>query len=426
MRKEKSLKHTFISTMLIAVAVIASLSVVTIWGCGRLQKAILPDANAAYLHILTVDESGNQKEQKLRLEFGEKVKAPTLEEQLDAILVQIGREVTTYSIEKIERSYDSLSPKRKVAYSGLSTCKVLLPALYSIAGTLISALWFYRKKLDPPIKILTEATENIAEENLDFEVYYESRDEMGRLCDSFEAMRKAMYENNRVLWHMLEERRVLQASLAHDLRNPIAIIEGYTEYLQEKAQTGNLSSEKLGHTLANLSAAAKRLSRYTESICDIQRLEDLEIQKRPCRLPDLLSDMTEDFANMVEQKWLSVETEISIEPCSIMVDSQILYRILENIVTNALRFAKEKIWIHAAFYDEMLRISVSDDGPGFSPEVLKVKNRYNLAVNQEGAHLGMGLIICRILCEKHGGALKISNRPEGGGQVEITILAKKE
>ena len=61
-----------------------------------------------------------------------------------------------------------------------------------------------------------------------------------------------MYENNRVLWHMLEERRVLQASLAHDLRNPIAIIEGYTEYLQEKAQTGNLSSEKLGHTLANL------------------------------------------------------------------------------------------------------------------------------------------------------------------------------
>ena len=40
--------------------------------------------------------------------------------------------------------------------------------------------------------------------------------------------------------------------------------------------------------------------------------------------------------------------------------------------------------------------------------------------------MGMGLIICRILCEKHGGALKISNRPEGGGQVEITILAKKE
>ncbi len=425
MRKTRSLKHTFISTMLVAVALIAGLSVLTIWGCGRLQKIIMPDANGAYLHVLTTDENGKEEKLKMRLEFGEEKEAPTLGEQIDGFLIQIGKEVTTYSIEKIESSYESLSPKRKIAYSGLSVCKVLLPALYSIIGTLLSAIWFYRKKLNPPISILTTATENIAAENLDFEVVYDSGDEMGRLCASFETMRKAMYENNQTLWHMLEERRMLQASLAHDLRNPIAIIEGYTEYLQEKVENHTLSDEKLQQTLAKLDSASKRLSRYTESIRDIQRLEDMEIEKRSCQLPDLLMDMAEDFVNMASQGNLSTEVEIAVENCFVMVDSQILYRILENIFTNAMRFAVEKISISAAFSDELLRLTVIDDGPGFSEEMLKVKNRYNLSITQEGPHMGMGLIISRILCEKHGGTLRISNDAEGGGRVDIEIFTKK-
>lgn len=425
MRKTKSLKHTFISTMLIAVAVIASLSVATILGCEKLQKIIMPDPNAAFLHILTTDENGNEERQELRLEFGEESEAPTLEAQIDSLLIKIGEEVTTYSIEKIESSYESLSPKRKVAYSGLSACKVLLPAFYSIVGTLLSAVWFYRKKLHPPIAILTEATENIAAENLDFEVVYHSEDEMGRLCDSFEIMRKTMCENNQALWNMLEERRVLQASLAHDLRNPIAIIEGYTEYLQGKVETHTLSSEKLRQTLAKLDAASKRLSRYTESIRDIQRLEDMELEKKFCQLPDLLSDMTEDFIHMASLNDISVEASISLKACSVMLDSQILYRILENIFTNAMRFAERKIWIKAVLFDKFLRISVFDDGPGFSEEMLKVKNRYNLSMAQEGPHMGMGLIISRILCEKHGGRLKITNCSDGGGQVDIEIMIKE-
>lgn len=425
MRKTKSLKHTFISTMLIAVAVIASLSVATILGCDKLQKIIMPDPNAAYLHVLTTDEKGNEERQEFRLEFGKESQAPTLEEQLDGFLIKIGKEVTTYSIEKIESSYESLSPKRKVAYSGLSACKVLLPAFYSIVGTLLSAVWFYRKKLQPPITILTDAMENIAAENLDFEVIYHSEDEMGRLCDSFEIMRKTMYENNQALWNMLEERRVLQASLAHDLRNPIAIIEGYTEYLQGKVETHTLSREKLQQTLAKLDSASKRLSRYTESIRDIQRLEDMELEKKSCQLPDLLRDMTEDFIHMASLNDISVETVISAETCSVMLDSQILYRILENIFTNAMRFAVEKVRIEAALSGKILRISVTDDGPGFSEEILKVKNRYNLSMAQEGPHMGMGLIISRILCEKHGGRLKISNGTDGGGQVDIEIMIKE-
>ena len=60
------------------------------------------------------------------------------------------------------------------------------------------------------------------------------QDELGRLCAAFEKMRQTLYENNRQMWSMLEERRALQASVAHDLRNPIAIMTGYVEYLQDR------------------------------------------------------------------------------------------------------------------------------------------------------------------------------------------------
>ena len=72
-----------------------------------------------------------------------------------------------------------------------------------------------------------------------------SADELGQLCAAFESMRQALVDNNRLLWDMLEERRALQASVAHDLRNPIAIMGGYVEHLQESRKAGLLTDEEL-------------------------------------------------------------------------------------------------------------------------------------------------------------------------------------
>lgn len=422
LKSQDSLKRSFITAMLAAVVILAVLSSATIWGCGRVQRVLLPDPNEAFLHVKTTDEDGTETERTVRLAFGGNGKeAPTFEEQMDSILVQFGKKTTTYSIEKIERSYDSLSPRRKALYSCLSVCKVLLPALYSVIGTLLSALWFYRRKLEPPIMALENATENIAAENLDFTVDYKSRDEMGRLCQSFETMRQALQENYRALWNMLEERRILQASLAHDLRNPIAIIEGYTEYLQQKASRGALTEETLRRTLDNLSKASKRLIGYTMSIQNIQRLEDVEVMRTECQLADLLKSMAEDFIYIGEQRGISVSADLSTEARIVQLDQQMLFRILENLFSNAVRFAAGAVVFRAWTEGDQLAAAVEDDGPGFPEAVLRVKNSYNLSISQEGSHMGIGLIVSRILCEKQGGRLLLTNRPEGGARAEVVI-----
>ena len=138
---------------------------------------------------------------------------------------------------------------------------------------------FYRKYLAEPLKLLADATEQIHNQNLDFSISYGRNDEFGQLCESFEKMRQTLYDNNRRMWNMLEERRLLQASVAHDLRNPIAIIGGYIEYLQKNILQDRISQDKVLHILDNMATASKRLEQYTNSIRDISSLENMETKK---------------------------------------------------------------------------------------------------------------------------------------------------
>ena len=422
-KKAESLKRSFTYAVLFTVFMIILLSFLSIWGCTALQKWVMPDQNQAYLHLTTTYFDGREITSTQLVTFGEEDNIPLIEVfEGDNKLNPSIKEISKYSIDKIENSFDSLTPKRKVAYSLLSAAMVGLPAIYSIAGVLLCAFWFYRKKLQRPIEILSQATDNIAKENLDFTVNYDGKDEMGDLCDSFEMMRKTLYANNQKVWDMLEERRMLQASVAHDLRNPIAIIEGYTEYLEQNIPKGILSQEKLLHTVENLSTAAKRLEHYTNSIQDIQSLEELESHPEEQDLPEFLLEMTEDFTHMAER--MEIEVHSTIPACRERIDGQILYRILENLFSNALRFAKSKIEISFSMEGTMLCILVEDDGNGFPEKVLKNQNRYSLSINSTDRHMGMGLIICRILYQKHGGHLSLSNKTEGGARAEVRVSLK--
>ena len=109
--------------------------------------------------------------------------------------------------------------------------------LFSFAGCGIAVSLFYKNKLKRPIQELKMASQMIAEEDLDFHMAYENEDEMGMLCREFERMRGQLEENNRRLWQMIEDERVLRAAIAHDIRSPL-LLDGtlYCEANYEKIQ----------------------------------------------------------------------------------------------------------------------------------------------------------------------------------------------
>ena len=422
MKKVKSIKSAFIWTVAITMIIVFTSSALTIYICYRMQKIILPDSQEIWLHTQTIMADGTVSEAKQRLILDEPSKmsilAPAKEEE-----EKLGD--TEFTIEKIESSFSTLRPKQQLLYRVISISMVGLPFIYSVIGIMLCAWWFYRKKLSPPIQVLADATKHIKGQDLDFTVAYNSNDELGRLCTAFEEMRQALYDNNRQLWNMIEQRKILQASVAHDLRNPIAIIEGYVEYMQQCFTNGSLNDEKLQHTLSNLAITSKRLERYTDYIRDLNAIEETETKYSVVQLPDFLKNATESLSLIAGQHSLEIEYHSTVSECQVKLDEQIFYRIVENIFSNAIRYANSKVSFLYTFIDDVLTITITDDGKGFSKAMLRKKNTFLYSEDKMGEHMGLGLATSRVLSQKHGGCLELSNVTPSGASVTIKLAVNK-
>lgn len=451
--RELSLRSFFLLTVFGTFCIVVFFSGLVIAGCAEFRHYLLPDANAAYLTIEHTLEDGATTSSSYLLTFGEESKLPRIvmesvesvtEEGSGTLTVQTEtteepnavkietNEITldaTYSIQKLESSFDTLTPKRKLAYQLCGAAMVIVPAVLSIGGILFCGFYFYKVKLALPIKLLSDATEEIVAQNLDFSLEYACGDEMGALCRSFEMMRVQLAENHRTMWNMLEQRRLMQASIAHDLRNPIAIIEGYTEYLQLNLPTGNIGPQKAQRIAENLNLAAKRLEQYTESVRELNQLEDMEIHKEEMPLRKLVESLREDFEVMAAGAGITLQVHCALLDSgnnidgsgeTIKADMVILHRILENLFENATRFAQNTISVEFALSGHSLQITVTDDGKGFPDEILRKGKKVFLPSGQEG-HLGIGLTVSRMLCEKHGGSLDLWNAEPHGGTVKVCV-----
>ena len=332
---------------------------------------------------------------------------------------------TSYRIERIESSYSMLSSKAKMAYRVSQVCMVLLPFLFAVIGITLCAWWFYHKMLEPPITVLMDATTHIQDRDLNFQINFDGQDELGQLCAAFEKMRQTLYENNRQMWSMLEERRALQASVAHDLRNPIAIMTGYVEYLQENSRGGTLTEEKLEKALSNLGITAERMGRYTDTMRDLGAIEETEVHRREVELPDFLQHMADSLSILFQNTEVRFSCDLHVPKGRAVLDGELLYRVLENLISNALRFAEREIGLTFCLEHGILSATVTDDGPGFSDKLMQKKTALFYSEDTSGQHLGLGLAVSRVLCQKHGGTIELSNRLSHGACVKASITIKQ-
>lgn len=409
------LRRAFVFYVLITFIIALVLSVGTVWGCIVVQNWMMPEKEKAVLSINAKSESGEEELQmSMVLTPGEEL--PFLISDDNNSQEQ---EFASYTFEKVENSYKSLTPKRQLVYVAASVSIVVLPTLYCIIGILLCAYLFYKHKLKEPLTVLEAATDQITRRDLDFEIEYRSKDELGRLCGSFEDMRSALLLANRDMWNMMEERRKLQASIAHDLRNPIAIIKGYAEYMQINLPKENMSTEESIVLANNLVASAERLERYTESVRNISNLEALEIQKRPCVLCEFLDTVATDMHILANSSSKELCLKKDVPQNEYQLDTQNYSRVLENLFQNALRFADKVVSLSWSIENKKLLTTITDDGPGFDLEVLKREKHSVLSADTE--HIGMGLTVSEIICQKHGGKLKLYNNINGGAVVQFTF-----
>lgn len=300
------------------------------------------------------------------------------------------------------------TPKDEWLLALLNVLPLLATSFFSALCVIAAALLFYRNKLKQPLAELKAASEKIAKNDLDFTISCQSKDELGQLCQSFEVMRSTLAQNFSAMWRQVEERKQLNAAFAHDLRTPLTVLKGYDEILQTSADA--MTRE----TAQNMEKQILRLERYVDSMSSLRRLEDAQPQYEELQLQEFLSALTENAVLLCAQsnKKLTVHNQTMVTYT--ILDRSFVTQVCHNLLSNALRYAADTVTLTFGEDDSGFWLSVADDGPGFSGDTLtKATTPYFTAEKDHALHFGLGLYICKLLCEHHGGSFTLENLARG-------------
>ncbi len=385
--KTKSLRTSMAVTFLITICVTAMLSSITIFAANQVQHEIL---KKRYMTINSPD-------------------------------FQVDENTGNYilDIDNNNITWQPLSRWDTVAYYGSYAAMVGLPVFYIAVGIGAAAAVYYRKKLREPITQLQNGVERIQEDNLDFHIEYDGDDELGRLCCSMEKMRGELRQKHKALWESLEQRKLLNASVSHDLRTPITVLKGYLDYLEKNIPQDKLTEDMLLDTVLSMQGAVNRLELYVESVRDIEKIQNIEIEKRSENVKLLLNELRSNVQQLTGDKEIIISNNITID--KIQIDKGVFFRILENLLQNALRYAEKQVSINLSHKKDFLILTVKDDGKGFSAADLEKATTVFYSNDKEKQHFGIGLSVCKILCEKHGGLLYVGNQKEKGACVTAKL-----
>lgn len=328
--------------------------------------------------------------------------------------------INTGIITIVQNNVNQFSDYDKTLLNIINILQLVLPLIFFIGLLLLADIIFYKVKLKTPIEILNKGAMEISNNNLDFCLEYNNNDELGNLCNAFEKMRSELNKNNIKMWTMINDRKQLNAAFSHDLRNPLTVLKGYSNYLTKYIPTGKLSDEKILSTTQLMSEHINRIEYYVENMSNAQRLEDLVVSKSMSNINKFIENLDENISIIAKQEGKSFTLKSQINNMNLLFDENIILRVVENIISNAFRYARNNVSILIYLEQELLTFVIEDDGIGFSKESLKSALRpfyRDKTLNDSNAHFGMGLYISKILCEKHNGSISIENNSTNSAKI---------
>jgi signal transduction histidine kinase len=267
----------------------------------------------------------------------------------------------------------------------------------SVGLALFLAGWLAR-----PLKRLTAGAAALGAGDLEQRVNVHTGDELEELGTAFNRMADQISLRE-------AQREDYIRIVSHDLRNPLAAIQGQAQLLQRRLrQAGLLGGEWLGADA--IVTSTQRMNAMIQELVDSARLEagQVQLNRRPVDLPSFIADARRRLSPSLEAGRIRIEPAPGLPPVS--ADPDRLERILANLLTNALKYSTPGTPVVVSFAqrDGEVVTSVSDQGPGIPPEELaRLFQRYyrTTAARERREGLGLGLYITHKLVEAHGGAI---------------------
>ncbi len=318
--------------------------------------------------------------------------------------------------------YDSVVQRLKGSYIlKLSAWMITASLLFALAaGLVIFALLTGRLKRLANVMDTFKRGDTEKKISLPAKKNDRSADEIDRLSSIFKEMAERIEEQMEQLRKSDASRRELIANVSHDLRTPLATLQGYIETMLIKEN--QLTNEERRHYLEIAIRHCARVSKLVTELLELAKLDSYEVRvkREPFNLRELLQDVVQKFQLKAEEKQIKIETDIQETLPFVNADIALIERVMENLLENALDYTPQggSVSLSLTPEGEDILVKVSDTGCGIPEDQMPyIFDRfYQLEKRRSGeeGHSGLGLAIAQKILDLHGKSITVTSSQGSG------------
>jgi len=318
------------------------------------------------------------------------------------------------------RVYNSLSLIKERAlqgeliWGGAAAMILLLCLLAMLAARVLS------QRLSRPIEQLTQASLQVARGNLQVQAEAAAKDEIRQLVDSFNHMITELRTSREklVVTERLAAWREVARQVAHEIKNPLTPIQLALYRVRQRLNESVVSQTAVQESLQSIEEEVASLRRLAEEFSSFARLPKAELQ------PGNLNEVVQLTARLFQGAGnnIQIKTELAPEIPPRPFDREQIKRLLNNLIKNALEASLTPagtITISTRRAGDKVCLTIADQGPGLSPEVLARIFEPNFSTKRGGS--GLGLTLVKRIVEEHGGEITVESAVGKGTTFTIII-----
>lgn len=289
----------------------------------------------------------------------------------------------------------------------------------------------YTSRVAAALREFRRAADDLRSGELDFQILTYPERELDELAQALESVRQRLKATAAAEAAAQEERGLLMANLSHDLRTPITAIKGYVEGIRDGIAA---TPEKQRHYLDIVYNKTMVMEKLVRNMSDFSEYElgRMQYHFEYVDMLPFLQDLAEEYQDDVQQSGMTFQAELPKGSYTVTADRGKLKRVLDNLVSNAVKYGKPGGEIHfsAEEYEGGLVLQVTDNGKGISPQALHHVFdsffRADAARTSSVPGSGLGLAICRSIVDSHHGKIWLTSEEGEGTRAFVYLPLQKE
>lgn len=293
-------------------------------------------------------------------------------------------------------------------FLGLLVFRLLTDRLTNITNTVVA---FEHGQLDERVKI-------------------RSNDELGKLALSFNQMADTLVANMDEIKQVDRLRRELIANVSHDLRSPLASIQGYLETIQYKDQEKTLSDEDRTKYYDIVIRNTKKLGNLISELFELSKLDAKNVQPdlEPVSIAELAQDVVMQFQPQANSKKINLKADLTDDTLKLVnADIALMERAISNLIDNAIKNTPEggMVTITPTNSGDKITIKITDTGVGISDDqIARIFDRFYQVDGSRspGNGAGLGLSIAQKILELHGSKLSVKSALNQGTTFSFSLF----